>query len=105
MDLVRVKLEDGTETTVGAAFAKSHNLKVLDKPAVDRVGRTIRTKYPVRLRGGELDTALDAAGLSKTGSADEKRERLAVHLQASGTPVGEALNPGGESAQSEEDSQ
>ena len=31
------------------------------------------------LRGRALDEALDAAGLSKAGSADEKRERLAEY--------------------------
>lgn len=36
------------------------------------------------LKGAELDTALDAAGLSKSGTADEKRARLAEHLTAAG---------------------
>lgn len=31
------------------------------------------------LKGTALDEALDAAGLPKTGSADEKRARLAEH--------------------------
>lgn len=103
MDLVRVKLDNGTETSVGASFAKSHNLKVLNKPAVDAVGRPIRPKHPVRLRGAELDAALDAAGLPKTGTASEKRERLAEHIETTGaTSVGDVAptNPGGESAQS-----
>jgi hypothetical protein len=34
------------------------------------------------LKGKELDAALDAAGLSKTGTADEKRARLAEHTSA-----------------------
>jgi hypothetical protein len=40
------------------------------------------------LKGKALDEALDAAGLPKTGSADEKRARLAehTHSQPDGTP-------------------
>lgn len=33
------------------------------------------------LKGKALDEALDAAGLAKTGTADEKRQRLADHQQ------------------------
>lgn len=103
MDLVRVKLENGTETSVGASFAASHKLKVLDKPAVDAVGRPIRAKHPVRLRGSELDRALDAAGLPKSGTAAEKRARLAEHIETTGAlGVGDVAptTTGGESAQS-----
>lgn len=42
--LVRVKLANGLEASVGESFAKSHDLKVLDKPATDRAGRARRTK-------------------------------------------------------------
>lgn len=107
MDLVRVKLEDGTETNVGASFAKSKNLTVLKKPALDKVGRPIRAKYPVRLRGSDLDAALEEAGLPKAGSADEKRARLAEHIETTGASgVGDVAptTAGGESAQSKEDS-
>lgn len=34
------------------------------------------------LKGAELDAALEEAGLAKTGTADEKRERLAAHVAA-----------------------
>lgn len=34
---------------------------------------------PVELKGQALDDALEEAGLPKTGTADEKRERLAAH--------------------------
>lgn len=37
------------------------------------------------LKGKALDDALEAAELSKSGTADEKRARLAEH-QANGTP-------------------
>lgn len=73
---VRVKLDNGAETTVPATYAKSHGLKVVGSPAV-RNGRTIPPKYPVDLRGAALDAALDEAGLPKTGTATQKRERLA----------------------------
>lgn len=35
-----------------------------------------------QLRGAALDEALDNANLSKAGTADEKRARLAAHLAA-----------------------
>lgn len=34
---------------------------------------------PAELKGKDLDAALDKAGLSKDGTADEKRTRLAEH--------------------------
>ena len=106
-DWVRVKLDNGAEKSVSAGFAASHNLKPLNKPAADALGRPLRTKYPVLLRGSALDAALDEAGLSKSGTADEKRKRLEEH-QASVVPEvgGETSTPttGGESATSEEDS-
>lgn len=37
---------------------------------------------PSELKGKDLDAALEAAGLPKTGTADEKRERLVEHLTA-----------------------
>ena len=104
-DLVRVKLADGTETTVGAGYAESHGLKVLkDKPATV-LGRTVRAKYPVDLRGRELDAALDAAGLSKTGTADEKRQRLADFQMSNALVVGEPTNPSGAAADTHEESE
>lgn len=103
MDLVRVKLENGTEASVGTSFADSHGLKVLDKPAVDAAGRPIPTKHPVTLRGSELDRALEEAGLPKTGTAAEKRARLDEHIETTGAAgVGDVAptTTGGESAQS-----
>jgi len=38
------------------------------------------------LKGKSLDEALDGAGLSKSGSADEKRQRLAEHQAAVSNP-------------------
>lgn len=38
---------------------------------------------PEELKGAALDQALEDAGLSKSGSADEKRARLAEHEAAS----------------------
>lgn len=104
-DLVRVKLDSGAEASVGASFAESHNLKMLDRPAL-RHGRALRTKYPVDLKGAALDAALDEAGLSKSGSADEKRQRLSDHQLSVAPVVGTATptTPVGESDTSEEDS-
>jgi hypothetical protein len=52
---------------------------------------TARSEKPAasgELKGKALDEALDAAGLPKTGSADDKRARLAEHTQSQpdGTP-------------------
>jgi hypothetical protein len=41
------------------------------------------------LKGKALDDALDKAGLSKAGTADEKRARLAEHEAESATPTEE----------------
>jgi hypothetical protein len=103
MALVRVKLDDGTETSVGESLAASHNLKVLDKPAT-RHGRTLRAKYPVDLRGKDLDAALDAAGLSKAGTAQEKRTRLSDHQTSPVSSGGDTTHPSGSSASTTEES-
>jgi len=96
-NLVRVKLPTGVEVTVGEVFAQSHNLKPLDKPATDPHGRALPTKYPVDLRGKELDAALDRAGLSTSGSAQEKRERLSTHEASVGVVGGESTITGSDS--------
>lgn len=101
-DFVRVKLDDGAEVTISAAFAESHSLKVLNKPST-RFGRPLPAKPPVDLRGAELDAALEAAGLPKGGTAAEKRERLAEH-QMSATAGGATPTIVGESDTSKEDS-
>jgi hypothetical protein len=102
MALVRVKLDDGTEVTVGAAHAANAGLTVLKKPAVDGVGRALPAKYPVDLRGAELDAALDKVGLPKSGTAAEKRERLSAHNHTSDVAYVDAAAStlGGESATS-----
>lgn len=41
------------------------------------------------LKGKALDDALEAAGLPKSGTADEKRARLAEHEAESATPTKE----------------
>lgn len=72
-----------TVVTVTKQRAEAKGLTVLDQPATDRGGRPLPPR-PVappaeELKGAALDDALDAAGLPKTGSADEKRARLADH--------------------------
>ena len=73
-----------TVVTVTKEFAVGLGLDVLEsEPAVDAAGRPLGPRQaaepPSELKGAELDAALDAAGLPKTGSADEKRQRLADH--------------------------
>lgn len=101
---VRVKLESGAEASLSEGFAKSHGLKVLNKPAVDRAGRALRDKPAIDLRGEALDAALEEVGLPKSGTAAEKRARLADHQESSITAGIASPNPGGESATSQEDS-
>lgn len=85
-NLVRIKLGDGTEVSHTAEWAESYGLKVLDKPGTDGRGDALHPKYPVDLRGAELDAALAAAGLPTSGRADEKRARLAEHNESVGNP-------------------
>lgn len=42
------------------------------------------------LKGAALDEALEKAGLPKTGTADEKRARLAEHNTTTATPEEQA---------------
>lgn len=88
-DFVRVR-DNRTrhEYTVSVAAAAADHLTVIDKPAVDRNGTPLHHKPFVRigppsgddeLRGAALDAALRDAGLPTSGTADEKRQRLADH--------------------------
>lgn len=87
-DPVRIKLPDGAEVTHERAFAESLGLKVLDdKPGLGLDGRALHAKPPVDLRGKQLDEALKAAGLPTSGTAEEKRDRLADH-ESGGQAVG-----------------
>lgn len=105
-EIVRVKLEDGSEVSVGRSFAESHGLEALDKPAVDRRGKGLVAKphIDITARGKELDEALAAAGLATTGSLAARQARLADHqstLAGGGVvpnPDGNDVDPnGGES--------
>jgi hypothetical protein len=53
---------------------------------------------PAPLRGAALEAALEAAGLPTSGSADDKRARLAEHhaaqAEAAATPAGDAAPAG-----------
>ena len=95
-DLVRVKLDSGAEVTLGRAYAEAHDLTVVDKPAVDKRGAALLAKYPVDLRGKELDSALEEAGLSKSGTAAEKRQRLADHQESGSDLVAGITTPTGD---------
>lgn len=77
-----------TVVTVSKGHAESAGLDVLDQPAVDRSGRPLGPRAlvtpPSELAGKALDEALDEAGLTKGGTADEKRQRLADHQANNG---------------------
>lgn len=53
-----------------ADWAEDHGFDRYESPA-----------SPAELKGAALNAALDEAGLSKTGTADEKRARLAAAQQ------------------------
>ena len=89
-ELVRVRdSAAGVERTVRrfVADADRDRYTIVDKDAADRNGLPLLSKPVVQvpLKGRELDAALDDAGLPKTGTADEKRQRLADHQTADAT--------------------
>lgn len=92
-DIVRVKLEDGSEVSVGRAFADVHGLEPLDKDAVDARGKALPAKpyVDISLRGQELDKALADAGLPTGGKLADKQARLSdfQSTQATGNIVGD----------------
>lgn len=105
-ELVRVQLDNGQEASVGASFAKSHGLTVLDKPARDARGRVLPAAAPpaaaeVELKGKALDAALEEAGLDKTGTADAKRQRLVEHQASVDLGSSEGSNDGAAGAPNE----
>lgn len=53
-----------------------------EKPTSPDGSADVMAADPADLKGAALDQALDDAGLSKTGNADEKRARLAEHRGA-----------------------
>jgi hypothetical protein len=114
-ELVRVRLPNTMETSMARDFAEAdEGIEILDgQDAVDRLGRPLpvtrkngrrvlpRTSVDQEaarraasepaseLQGKALDIALEDAGLPKTGSAGEKRQRLADHqagVSADDTP-------------------
>ena len=90
-ELVRVRdSAAGVERTVRRFVADADQARytIVDKDAADRNGLPLPSKPVVQvepLKGRELDAALDDAGLPKTGTADEKRQRLADHQTADAT--------------------
>lgn len=77
---VRQHKDSNTVVTVTRSVAEAKGLEVLDQPATDKRGRGLAPRplnVPSELKGQALEDALDAAGLPKTGSADDKRARLA----------------------------
>ena len=106
VDLVRVRAENGAEVTVPATIAERNNLTPLDKPALNRSGLPLAPKERVDLRGRDLAVRARGGRPSPSGTAEEKRQRLADFQESGATVVGAAPNhPGGESAKSKEDSQ
>jgi hypothetical protein len=57
-----------------------------EEPTAAQLAAVAAEAEAQQLKGAALDAALEEAGLSKAGSADEKRQRLAEH----NTPAAEA---------------
>lgn len=72
-NLVRVKTENG-EATVGAGFAKRHNLDVLKKPATDGRGRALPAKPKADLAPAK--TGYDALTIADLKAEIEKRNAV-----------------------------
>lgn len=74
IDLVRVKLENGTEASVSPKVAARHNLKVLDKPAVAR-GRAIaaKPKTSVAAKASESKSSTDPGRDSSASTKEESK--------------------------------
>jgi hypothetical protein len=101
---------DDAKTTVIPSRTRIHQAATVDHPtsvpsasgtavAVDRAGQEVVEVVDVvpppaadaepvvpagELKGEALDDALEEAGLSKAGTADEKRDRLAAFQQGAG---------------------
>ena len=72
MALVRVQLPDGTQVSVGEGTAKTHNLKVLDKPA-ERFGRAIPAKPKTSVaKSTESKSTSNPAGSGSSASSKEE---------------------------------
>ena len=100
-NLVYVELPGGGTAQVGASFAKSKGLTVIDPP--DKTSRKIARQENINqhipaavidagntdepLKGTALDEALTEAGLSTSGKVADKQARLAEHLANPQTPA------------------
>lgn len=84
-EFVSVRQHEQSQTVVSVTKERAEGLglEVLDQPATNKHGKPLGPRQltaPDRqLRGKALDDALEAAGLSKGGTVDEKRQRLADH--------------------------
>ena len=73
-DIVTITLPQGTRISCDAELAKKFQQAEPQQPPAD--------PKPEDLKGEALDAALKDAELPTSGSADEKRARLAEHLAA-----------------------
>lgn len=73
-ELVRVRLDNGAEATVGASFARSFGLEELDKPATKH-GRAISDKprTSVAEATGRNETPNPSGSDSPASSKEEKK--------------------------------
>lgn len=78
-EMVRVKLENGSEATITKALAEKHKLDVLPKPAVDARGYALSEKPKITLpRAGSKYDGLTAEELQ--ADADQRQ----LHVEGTG---------------------
>lgn len=70
-NLVRVRLSNGSEASVSESLAKTHDLKVLDKPAT-RHGRAIPAKPQTSVAQSAESKNTTTAGSDKSASQKEE---------------------------------
>lgn len=98
--LVRVKLEDGSEVTVGAEYAESMKLKVLtDKRAVDNRGAALDPKPMVSVEeAGARNPLSEGAQDTRTPqqkAADTRAAKKAAAAAAAGSDPDSSDNQSG----------
>lgn len=74
---VRVRLENGSETTVGREFADMHNLDRVDSPATDSYGRPLPESHPeVAVDDAVLTFDVNSANVAALRGEIDRRNAL-----------------------------
>lgn len=90
MALVRVKLDNGMEASVPEGHAKASGLKVIDKPAVNNMGRALEAtgaEDALAKRAEKAKAAKKTTAAKKTAA-----KKTAAKTAATPTPAGNGEN-------------